>query len=85
MVQDIRYLITIILDPLSTKYPWWGNMMLLTLHRYALDDHNLIDKLDDTAYWYHYDRIMLTWMIGTLSGDGMPSMTGYQLIVSQQL
>jgi hypothetical protein len=25
------------------------------------------DKIDDTAYWYHYDRIALTWMLWTLS------------------
>jgi hypothetical protein len=23
--------------------------------------------IDDHVYWYHYDGIMLTWMLGTLS------------------
>jgi hypothetical protein len=42
-------------------------MLLLTLRCYALDDHVLTDKIDVTAYWYHYDGIMLMWMLGTLS------------------
>jgi hypothetical protein len=41
-------------------------MMLLALRRYALDDHVLTDKIEDTAYWYHYDGIVLTWMLVTL-------------------
>jgi hypothetical protein len=41
--------------------------MLLTLCRCALDDNVLIDKIDDTTYWYHYDRIVLTWMLNSLS------------------
>jgi hypothetical protein len=42
-------------------------MMLPALHCNALDDHVLTDKIDDIAYWYHYDGIVLTWMLGTLS------------------
>jgi hypothetical protein len=42
-------------------------MMLLALRRNALEDHVLTDKVDDIAYWYHYDGIVLTWMLGTLS------------------
>jgi hypothetical protein len=67
VVQDIRSLITIVLDPLSTKYPWWHNMMLLTLRRYTLDNHVLTDKIDITTSWYHYDGFVLTWMLDTLS------------------
>jgi hypothetical protein len=42
-------------------------MMLLTLRRYALDNHVLTDKIDITTFWYHYDGIVLTWMLDTLS------------------
>jgi hypothetical protein len=42
-------------------------MMLHALRHYALDNHILTDKIDDTAYRYPYDGIMLTWMLGTLS------------------
>jgi hypothetical protein len=42
-------------------------MMLLTLRRYALDSHVLTDKIDITTFWYHYDGIVLTWMLDTLS------------------
>jgi hypothetical protein len=48
VVQDVRSLVAIVLDPLSTKYLWWRIMMLPALCRYALDDHILIDKIDDT-------------------------------------
>jgi hypothetical protein len=42
-------------------------MMLLTLRRYAPNNQVFIDKIDDTTYWYHYDGLVLTWMLGTLS------------------
>jgi hypothetical protein len=65
VVQNVRSLVTIIIDPLSTNYLWWCDMMLPALRRYALDDHVLINKIDDTTYWYHV--IVLTWMLGILS------------------
>jgi hypothetical protein len=66
VVQDVQSLITIVLHPLSTKYPWWHDMMLLALRRYTLEDHVFVDKIDNNAYRYHYDKIKLMWMLGTL-------------------
>jgi hypothetical protein len=34
---------------------------------YTLDDHVLTNKIDDTMYWYHYDGVVLTWMLDNLS------------------
>jgi hypothetical protein len=42
-------------------------MMLLALCCYAHDNHIFINKIDGTAYWYHYDGLVLMWMLGTLS------------------
>jgi hypothetical protein len=37
------------------------------LRCYALDNHVFTDKINDTLYWYQYNGIVLTWMLGTLS------------------
>jgi hypothetical protein len=38
-IQDIRTLVPVVLGITSTQYPRWRILVLLTLHRYALDDH----------------------------------------------
>ena len=38
-VQNIRVLVSVLLDPASSSYGCWRDQVLLTLHRYALDDH----------------------------------------------
>jgi hypothetical protein len=40
--------------------------MLLTLNRYALDDHVLSDVSDLSVYWERLDNIVVTWMLDTL-------------------
>ena len=44
---------------------------VLTLRRYALDDHVLCDPtgVAPTAAWVHHDSIVLTWIVGTISVD----------------
>jgi hypothetical protein len=48
-----------------------GPCGLLTLRRYALDDHFLSDPTDvaPTAAWVRLDSIVLTWIVGTISVD----------------
>jgi hypothetical protein len=41
--------------------------VLLTLHRYAPDDHVLFDAIDSSGYWSTLDNIMVTWILDTLS------------------
>ena len=41
-IQNIRVLVTVLLDPTSS-YGRWRDQVLLTLRRYALDDHVLLD------------------------------------------
>jgi hypothetical protein len=49
-LQNIRSVVTIILEPSSSDYKWWRDLVLLTLHRYVLDDHVLSDVTDSSVY-----------------------------------
>jgi hypothetical protein len=59
----------IILEPSSPDYKRWHDFVLLTLHRYALDDHVLSDVVDPSVYSARQDSIMVTWILGTLSRE----------------
>jgi hypothetical protein len=61
--------ITIILELLSPHHKRWHDLVLLTLHRYALDDHILFDVADPSTYWARLDNIMMTWILSTLSPE----------------
>jgi hypothetical protein len=52
--------VTIILKPLLPDYKRWRDLVLLTLHRYALDDHILSDVTDLLVYWARLDSIVVT-------------------------
>ena len=43
-VQNIRSLVPVVLDANSSAYTRWRDLVLLTLQRYALDDHVLTDR-----------------------------------------
>jgi hypothetical protein len=43
--------VTIILEPSLPDYKRWCDLVLLTLRRYALDDHVLSDVADPSIYW----------------------------------
>jgi hypothetical protein len=59
--------VTIVLEPSSPDYKRWRDLMLLTLRRYALDDHILFDIDDLFVYWARLDNIVVTCILGTLS------------------
>jgi hypothetical protein len=61
--------ITIVLEPSSPDYKRWCDLVLLTLCRYALDDHVLSDVADSSVYWARLDSIVVTWILGTLSPE----------------
>jgi hypothetical protein len=44
-VSHTRLLVSVVLEPESPSYARWLDLILLTLRRYALDDHVLIDAL----------------------------------------
>jgi hypothetical protein len=68
-LQNIQSVATIILEPSSPDYKRWRDLMLLTLRRYALDDHVLFDAADPSVYWARLDSIVVTWILGTLSPE----------------
>jgi hypothetical protein len=49
-LQNIRSMITIVLEPSSLDYKWCHDLMLLTLRHYALDDHVLSDVVHPSIY-----------------------------------
>jgi hypothetical protein len=62
-------MVTIVLQPSSPDYKWWRDLMLLMLHRYALDDHVFFDVIDPSVYWARLDNIVVTWILSTLSPE----------------
>jgi hypothetical protein len=70
-VQNIRLMVPVVLEPESPSYARWRDLLLLTLRRYALDDHVLCDPtgVAPTAAWVRLDSIVLTWIVGTISVD----------------
>ncbi|XP_066360927.1 uncharacterized protein [Miscanthus floridulus] len=70
-VQNIRLLVPVVLEPESPSYARWRDLVLLTLRRYALDDHVLVDAsvAVQTPSWLRLDSVVLSWIIGTISLD----------------
>jgi hypothetical protein len=68
-LQNIRSVVTIVLKPSSPDYKRWRDLVLLTLSRYALDDHVLSDGADPYVYWARLDNIVVTWILGALSPE----------------
>jgi hypothetical protein len=61
-VQNIRLLVPVVLEPESPSYAHWRELVLLTLRRYALDNHVLVDAsvTVQTLSWLHLDSIVLS-------------------------
>ena len=70
-VQNIRHLVPGILEPESPSYARWRDLVLITLRRYTLDDHVLLDTAGavPTPSWLRLDSIVLSWILGTISLD----------------
>src|SRR6185437_10682518 len=70
-VQNIRALVSVLLDPASSSYGRWRDQVLITLRRYALDDHVLVDSPIETrdVTWLRLDSVALSWIFGTISLD----------------
>ena len=70
-VQNIRALVTVLLDPTSSSYGRWRDQVLLALRRYALDDHVLLDTpvVARDMVWLRLDSVVMSWIFGTISLD----------------
>jgi hypothetical protein len=66
-LQNIRSLVSVVLDPASSHYPRWKGQVL-TLRRYALDDHVLDDVATPPSLaWSLMDSVVLSWLHGTIT------------------
>ena len=63
-------MIGIVLDPSSTNYARWRNQVMLTLERYELVAHVLLDTppANDPS-WKRMDNVVISWIFGTISID----------------
>jgi hypothetical protein len=68
-LQNIRSVVTIVLEPSSPDYKRWRDLMLITLRRYTLNDHVLSDITDPSVYCVRLDNIVVTWILGILSPE----------------
>jgi hypothetical protein len=68
-LMNIRSVVRIVLEPSSPDYKRWRDLVLLTLRRYALDDHVLSDVADPSVYWARLDNIVVAWILDTLSPE----------------
>lgn len=70
-VQNIFLLASVVLEPESPSYARWRDLVLLTLRRYALDNHILVDTsvTVQTLLWLRLDRVVLSRILGTISLD----------------
>jgi hypothetical protein len=60
--------LSIVQDPASSHYPRWRGQVLLTLRRYALDDHVLDDiATPPSPVWSLMDIVVLSWLHGTIT------------------
>jgi hypothetical protein len=67
-LHNIQALVPVVLDPASSHYPRWRGQVLLTLRRFVLDDHVLVDH--DTLSprsWCLMDSVVLSWLHGTIT------------------
>jgi hypothetical protein len=67
-VHNIWSLVPVTLDIHSTQYSYWHDLIMLTLQRFALDDHVTVDTAPSgTPSWLRMDNVILSWLLSSLS------------------
>jgi hypothetical protein len=67
-LHNIRAIVSVVLDPASPHYPRWRGQVLLTLRRFVLDDHVLIDHdAPPPRSWCLMESVVLSWLHGTIT------------------
>jgi hypothetical protein len=67
-LHNIRALVSVVLDLASSHYPRWRGQVLLTLRRFVLDDHVLVDHdAPPPRSWCLMDSVVLSWLHGTIT------------------
>jgi hypothetical protein len=69
-VQNIRYLVSAVLDPSSIGYAHWHDQVLVTLKCYALADHvhSHAPPVNDPA-WDRMETVVLSWIFVMITGE----------------
>lgn len=69
-VQNIHNMIGVVLDPSSTNYARWRDQVMLTLERYKLAAHVLLDTPPpNDPSWKRMDSVVVSWIFGTINID----------------
>jgi hypothetical protein len=67
-LHNIQALVSVVLDPASSHYPRWRGQVLLTLRRFVLDDHVLVDHdAPPPRSWCIMDNVVLSWLHDTIT------------------
>jgi hypothetical protein len=67
-LHNIRALVSVVLDPASSHYPRWRGQVLLTLRRFVLDDHVLVDHdTPSPRSWCLMDNVVLSCLHGIIT------------------
>src|SRR6185437_13258345 len=66
-VQNIRALVSVLLDPTSSSYGRWRDQVLLALRRYALDNHVLLNTPIEArdVVWLRLDSVACPGSLGS--------------------
>ncbi|XP_066358175.1 uncharacterized protein [Miscanthus floridulus] len=69
-VQNIRHLIPVVLDVAAGNYTQWHEQFLLTVGKYALQDHVLRDvPVVASPDWGRMNCVVRSWLYGTIVND----------------
>ena len=69
-VQNVKYLIPIVLDLQSPHYSKWRGYLLLALGRYELKDHVLSDVSHPSdPHWQRMDCVVVSWIFNSISPE----------------
>jgi hypothetical protein len=69
-ILNIKSLVPIVLDFMSSHYNWWCGLFLNTLKPYALVDHVLSNDDHSTdAMWKRMDNTVLSWLYDAINPE----------------
>ena len=69
-MQNIRSLISVVLDVSSGNYTRWRDQFLLTVGKFSLQDHVRLDEpVAINPDWARMDCVVKSWIASTISPD----------------
>jgi hypothetical protein len=68
-IQNVRSLVSVVLDFKSNVFPKWRTFFSMTVTTYALEDHLTSDKPSTDATWLRLNALVLRWLYGSMAMD----------------